>query len=187
MFSTNFLGSNNSFIHFVFECSPLPSLFSMGSYISSTLPKIMSSHSGSMASPSEQSGQSSTGFSSQDLESSQLESPTPGSTIWEPRKIRAKVGGSYWVVENDKKCVAFCKMQMTVYSSLKVADCRLKMQQCFDGGSKQKSSRKFGPSSRRFSSHLLRPNPKRHLTSSATTVASFFLIPTAMQRRVLLV
>ena len=187
MFSTNFPSSNNGFIHFVFEHSPLSSLFSMGSYISSTRPKTMSSHSGSMASSSEQSALSSIGFSSQDLESSELESPTPGSAIWEPRKVRAKIGGSYWVVENDRKCVAFCKLQMTVYTFLKVADCRLKMQRCFDGRSKQKSSQKFGQSLPKFSSHLHPPNPKRLLTSFAIIVASFFLIPTATQRRVLLV
>jgi hypothetical protein len=111
-------------------------------------------------SSSQQSGLLSIDLPSQDLESSKLESPTPGSAIWEPRKVRAKVGGSYWVVENDRKCVTFCKMQMTVYTFLKVTDCRLKMQGCFDRGLKQKSSQKFGQSSLKFSNHLHPPKLK---------------------------
>ena len=90
----------------------------MGSYMSSTYPEYLSSNSGSMAPSSQQSDPFSGNLSSQHNEDSELETPTPAAPVWEPRKIRAKVGGSYWVVENDKKCVIFCKMQMAVYTSL---------------------------------------------------------------------
>jgi len=89
----------------------------MGSYMSSTYPKYLAGNSGPMATSSPQSGPPSTDpFSQDNDESSQQETPTPAAIIWEPRKIRAKVGGSYWAVDNEKRCVAFCKMQMTVYA-----------------------------------------------------------------------
>jgi len=79
-----------------------------------TYSDYLSSDSGSMASSSQPSDTFSENLSSQENDESELETPTPGATIWELRKIRAKVVGSYWVVENDKKCVIFCKMQMAV-------------------------------------------------------------------------
>ena len=57
-------------------------------------------------------------MSNQDYEeSSDLESSSSVESTWEPKRTRAKTGASYWLVDNDRKCVAFCKMQMAVSSS----------------------------------------------------------------------
>ena len=50
-------------------------------------------------------------------ESSDLENFSPVEFTWEPKRVRAKVEGFYWLVNNDRKCVTFCKMQMMVSSS----------------------------------------------------------------------
>jgi len=97
------------------QVQPLLHSLLMGSCMARfTYPDHLSSDSGSLASSSQPSDTFSGNLSSQENDESELETPTPGATIWEPRKIRAKVWGSYWVVENDKKCVIFCKMQMVV-------------------------------------------------------------------------
>jgi len=88
---------------------------SMGSYLSSTYHEYLPSNSSPMASSSQQfDSLSDDPFNQDNDESSDQETPTLAAVIWEPRKIRAKVGGSYWVVDNEQRCVAFCKMQMTV-------------------------------------------------------------------------
>jgi len=94
----------------------------MGSYMTRpTYPDHLTSNSGSMVSSSQP---ESDGFldnlSSQENDESELETPTPAAIVWELRKARAKVGGSYWVVENNKKCVAFCKMQKVVCTFLMI-------------------------------------------------------------------
>lgn len=95
--------------------NPLYIHLSMGSYLSSTYPEYLPSNTSPMASSLLQSDPlSGDPFSQDNDESSEQESPTPAAVIWEPRKIRAKVGGSYWVVDNEQRCVAFCRMQMTV-------------------------------------------------------------------------
>jgi len=87
----------------------------MGSYMSSTYPEYLSSNSGPMASSSQQSEPPSADpFSQDNDESSKQETPTPAAIIWELMKIRAKVAGSYWAVDNEQRCVAFCKLQMAV-------------------------------------------------------------------------
>ena len=102
--SLHFVTSNTFCIH-----------LSMGSYMSSTYPEYLSSNSSPMASSSEQSEPlSGDPFSQDNDESSEQETPTPAAIIWEPRRIRAKAGGSYWAVDNEQRCVSFCKMQMAV-------------------------------------------------------------------------
>lgn len=99
-----------------FTSNPFCTHFLMGSYMTRpTYPEYLSSNSGPMASSSQQSEPPlGDPFSQDNDESSQQETPTPAAIIWEPRKIHAKIGGSYWAVDNEQRCVAFCKMQMEV-------------------------------------------------------------------------
>ena len=85
----------------------------MGSYMSSIRPQQFWH---TMAPSSESETLSHTSASTTE---SELETPTPRGPIWEPQKTRAKTGGSYWVVDNDRDCVAFCQMQMRVSPSLR--------------------------------------------------------------------
>jgi hypothetical protein len=112
-------------------------------------------------------------------------SPTPIGSTWEPTKIRAKVGGSYWVVENDKKCVAFCKMQMSVYPLPILANyARLRMRRRFAGLLSPRSCPRFGQSSLRFFNLEHHLEPMRWPMFSATIVARSCPTQTATPKRV---
>jgi hypothetical protein len=67
---------------------------------------------------------------------------------WEPVKLKPKKGGlQYWVVENDKNCVAFCKTQLKVCMFHFVAYCRSRPAKVLSGHFKRRNSLIPGPSS----------------------------------------
>jgi hypothetical protein len=101
---------------------------------------------------------------------------------WEPVKLKAKKGGSqYWVVENDKNCVGFCKTQLKVCTSQYIANSnRLRISNCLNGHFKQRNSLIVGQSSTKyFESKMV------HHTCGANIANWCCLIPIEMQTKVL--